>query len=396
MPDDRNRDLHARCRDHLAQITSHGLLRKLPDVGARDGAFIVYDGQRMLNLSANDYLGLAGDSRRAEAFHRSLSAGDAGLGSSASRLLSGDHAATFRLEAELAAAYGPRREALVFNSGYHANAGILPALAGRRDLVLVDKLAHASIMDGIRLGNAKWGRYRHGDLEHLASLLKVKREDYDCIFIVTESIFSMDGDRADLPGLVELKKRFGAILYVDEAHAVGVRGARGLGLGEEAEVLDEIDILVGTFGKALASMGAFVILDPTLKTHLVNTMRPLIYSTALPPCVVNWTREVFGAMQSMTEARRALAALAEQFRAALQESGMITRGASQIVPVILGENEIAVACSERLRRDGCLVFPIRPPTVPRGSARLRFSLSAVMDWADIAPIPERLAEEMST
>ena len=393
MSDDRVTDLYERCRDRLDRIASDGLMRRLPDMGLRDGTFIDYGGQRMLNLSANDYLGLASDARRAEAFLGSAAGG--GMGSSASRLLSGDHAATACLESELADAYGYGREALVLNSGYHANAGILPALTNRRDLVLIDKLAHASIIDGARLCDATWMRYRHGDLDHLASLLQSKRDAYDCVFIVTESIFSMDGDLADLPGLVELKKRFGAVLYVDEAHALGVRGTRGLGLSEEQGVLAEIDVLVGTFGKALASLGAFVILSPTLKAHLVNTMRPLIYSTALPPLVVNWTRQVFGEMQTMGDQRRALDVLAEQFRTAIQDAKLETRGASQIVPVILGENVAAVTRAKQLQNAGYLVFPIRPPTVPRGTARLRFSLSACMAWTDVEQVPALLSEGSS-
>lgn len=393
MSDERITDLYERCQDRLDRIASDGLMRQLLDMGGRDGVHIDYAGQRMLNVSANDYLGIAGDSRRAEAF-LGAAAGD-GMGSSASRLLSGDHAAAACLESELADAYGHGREALVLNSGYHANAGILPALVSRRDLVLTDKLAHASIIDGARLCDATWIRYRHGDLDHLASLLQSKRDAYDCVFIVTESIFSMDGDLADLPGLVELKKRFDAVLYVDEAHAVGVRGTRGLGLSEEQGVLAEIDILVGTFGKALASMGAFAVVPPILKAHLVNTMRPLIYSTALPPLVVNWSRQVFGEMQTMGDQRRVLSALAERFRTAIQDANLETRGASQIVPVILGENNAAVTRAKQLRDAGYLVFPIRPPTVPRGTARLRFSLSSRMTWADVEKIPVFLSKGRS-
>ncbi len=384
--------LDERCRIRIESLEADGLRRCLPEVGPRDGAFLEYGGRRMLNLSANDYLGLAGDVRRTEAFLRAQ-AEAAGLGSSASRLLSGDHAAAAALERELAGAYGHGREALVFNSGYHANAGILPALAGRRDLVLVDKLAHASILDGVRLGDASWVRYRHGDMAHLAELLEAKRAAFDCVFIVTESVFSMDGDFADLPRLVELKHRYDAVLYVDEAHAVGVRGAHGLGLGEELDLLADIDILVGTFGKALASMGAYAVVSPVVKNCLVNSMRPLIYSTALPPVLVNWTRQVFGDMQSMSAERGRLAALADRFRAAVAVAGFERRGSAHIVPVVLGANAAAVDCAARLRDAGFLVFPIRPPTVPPGTARLRFSLSAAMVWRDVEPIPALLAQE---
>lgn len=199
-----------------------------------------------------------------------------------------------------------REAALLFNSGYHANTGILPALADKQTVILADKLVHASIIDGILLSGVPFQRYRHNDYNHLETLLKRFSGECEQLFIVTESIFSMDGDIADLRRLVELKKTYpNVVLYVDEAHAIGVRGKNGLGIAEEQGCIADIDLLVGTFGKALASMGAYVICDRTIREYLVNYMRPLIFSTALPPFQIAWTRFIFERLPDFTSSRKA-------------------------------------------------------------------------------------------
>lgn len=387
-------DRYSEYRDELASLDQQGLLRRLNPVGLRQGPHVMRLGQRVLNLSSNDYLGLAADEDLHRSFYHGLGSSDLldryGLGSSASRLMTGTTTSCMELESLIAARYG--KEALIFNSGYHANLGILPAMAGKGDLILSDRLNHASIIDGMRLSGAKFFRYRHLDYGHCADILERERQKCERAFIVTESIFSMDGDVADLRELVRIKDRYGAYLYVDEAHAVGVRGATGLGLCEEQDVISDIDVILGTFGKALASIGAYAVLAPPLKQVLVNRMRPFIFTTALPPVVLCWNASVFDKAAGLDSRRRALNALSDRFRQALASTGAETAGASQIVPVIVGENERALGTAAALLRNGYLAPAVRPPTVPANTARLRFSLCANMTWADIEEIPDLLAK----
>lgn len=342
------------------------------------------DDDGLLNLSSNDYLGLGAMPELREEFYRKLQACPAdetyALASSSSRLLTGNHSAYVELERALSKMYN-ERAALVFNSGYHANIGILPALSTKRDLILCDKLNHASIIDGIRLADAQFKRYGHLNYEALADLLEKKSDKYENIFIVSESIFSMDGDAADLRRLVDLKQKYKATLIIDEAHSVGVFGATGCGLAEEQGVLDEVDIIIGTFGKAFCSTGAYAIMDEALREYLINKMRSFIFTTALPPVVVNWSRFVLSKVIGMKKRREHLRKISAKLRKGLKSSGD-----SQIVPLVVGENAAAVALAEKLRKAGLLVFAIRPPTVPAGTARLRFSLTAALTERDIDKI----------
>jgi 8-amino-7-oxononanoate synthase len=382
-------------RRQLSGWADENRLRKLNTAGPRDGARIVRGDRPVLNLSSNDYLGLAVDDQRLAAFYAAQTDANRstlyGSGSSASRLMTGSTPLTHELEALIGERYG--RAALVFNSGYHANLGILPAITDRHDLVVADRLCHASLIDGLTLGRATFKRFRHLDYDHCRAILAAEREQYRRVFIVTESIFSMDGDVADLRELVKIKEAFDAGLYVDEAHAVGVRGDTGLGLCEEQHVIDAVDLIVGTFGKALASVGAYVAADPILIEYLVNSMRPFIFTTALPPVVLNWNLGVFQDLPDFAGARTHLHGLAAGLRQALHERGLETRGSSQIVPVIVGQNERAVALGERLLAQGYLALPVRPPTVPVGEARIRLSLSANMQPQDLAGLPELLGRD---
>jgi 8-amino-7-oxononanoate synthase len=368
--------------------------RSLREVNRR-GRFSLLDGREMIDLSSNDYLGLARDGNRPRRFYESA-AGESSppsFASGASRLLTGNHREYTLLEDLLSQLYRGRA-ACVFSSGYHANLGICPALAGRRDAFFSDRLNHASLIDGMRLSGAEMIRYRHLDYDHLATLLAERRSSYRHCVIATESVFSMDGDTADLDRLIALRDRYDAMLLVDEAHAVGVYGETGLGISEAQGAIDDIDIIVGTFGKALASFGAYAVLDGTMKDYLVNRMRPLIFTTALPPAVVRWTRETVTAMTEMGAARRHLAELSDRLRRRLAEAGLATGGDSQIVPVLAGANETAAALAARLRDEGFLTFPIRPPTVPPGTARLRLSLTADLTWDDIGRLPDLLGEAL--
>ena len=368
---------------------------ELADLKTRDQYRILRDSDSgLLNMSSNDYLGLNSRPELREEFYRKLQNDplneDYALSSSSSRLLTGNHHPYLELEALLSRMYNGRAS-LVFNSGYHANIGILPALATKKDLILCDKLNHASIIDGIRLADAQFKRYPHLDYDRLAGLLEKNSGEYDNIFIITESVFSMDGDLADLRGIVELKRQYdNVILIVDEAHSVGIFGPGGRGLAVEQGIIEDVDIMVGTFGKAFCSAGAYAVMNDTLREYLINKMRSLIFTTALPPVVVSWSRFILekSLEPEFDERRRHVLKLGEKLRSGLIAKGFKTDGESQIVPLVLGENAKAAALAERLKAAGLLVFAIRPPTVPPGTARMRFSLTAGLAESDVDKLLE--------
>jgi len=380
----------------LDTLRERGSLRRLKLLTGRDGCWVDYEGKRLLNLTSNDYLGLGGNKEVLHDFYSSIDhtrmVDQYGLGSCSSRLLAGDNAVSHQLEGYLADNYN-REAALLFNSGYHVNIGILPSLFGKKDLILSDKFNHASIHDGLRLCRAKYKRFRHRDYDHLQTLLAQSREKYDRVIIVSESVFSMDGDTADLARLVELKKKFNTMLYLDEAHAVGLYGPKGLGKAEEQGVMGEVDILMGTFGKALAGLGAFVVCDRVIRDYLVNKSRSLIFTTALPPVLLSWNLFVFKKVEQMAAERIHLSKLSDRLREALHEKKLQTGGSTNIVPVIIGSNLQAMELAERLKNNGYLIFPVRPPAVPEGTSRFRLSLTADMEWHDIQELPELIASE---
>ena len=365
----------------LEELNQSGNLRSLPLIEPQ-GKWIIRDGRRMLNLSSNDYLGLSRDTRLRKEFLTRAMEEYLPLSSASSRLLTGNFPVYTELEELLASSYG-KESALVFNSGYHANVGILPALADKDTLVLADKLVHASLIDGIRLSGAAYKRFRHQDYEQAEHILQNSAHTYKRIILVTESIFSMDGDIADLQRLVRIKKQYpNALLYVDEAHAIGVRGKRGLGIAEESGTLRDIDLLVGTFGKALASMGAFVVCSRLLHDVLVNRMRPLIFSTALPPLQVAWTSHIFRLLPRMEDRRTHLKKLSALVAQALQGQGGEV-SSSHIIPYIVHDSEACLRLADSLRRKGFYCLAIRPPTVPQGTSCLRLSLTTDMEEVDI-------------
>ena len=369
----------------MAQLQADGRLRLLREIAHGPGALAEWQGRIYRNFSSNDYMGLAGNpDLRRQFYARYPDAGSPELAqsSASSRLLTGNTPAYSRLEQTLGELYG-NRAAIVFNSGYHANIGILPALAGSGDLILSDKLNHASIIDGLRLASADFRRYQHLDLQHLCDLLAKCRSGYRRVFIVTESVFSMDGDCADLQAIARIKREYDAILVVDEAHAVGVRGPQGTGLAAEQGVMEDVDILVGTFGKALGSTGAYAIMEPEVRQYLVNHMRPLIFTTGLPPVILNWSDFILRKCAAMDAQRRRLMDLSRMLRGRFRDRGLKTGGDSQIVPLVVGADQAACDLAQHYLDHGILVFAIRPPTVPRGTARLRFSLSAALSDDDV-------------
>ena len=347
----------------------------------------------LLNLSSNDYLGLASTNLHDEFVSAYRQHSDFRFGSSSSRLLTGNFTAHDELEHDLQAAYG--RSVLTFNSGYHMNIGILSALVDDKTLILADKWVHASMIDGILLAKergAKFYRYAHQDFIQLNQLLNKYHTHYRHIIIMTESVFSMDGDITDLTELVAIKRQYSNIsLYVDEAHGVGVFGRRGLGVSEQMGVIDDIDFLVGTFGKAWASMGGFIVCDKLIKKLLINTMRPLIFSTNIPPVNALWSRFIFNQSLDLNGKRQILLNNSKYFINKIKSLGYECPSASHIIPIIIGNNQKAIKMANTLQAKGFYVLPIRPPTVPVGTARIRICLTADISTAQIDAFCDVLA-----
>lgn len=377
--------------NQLEELKNKNNLRTLPTF-THDHSYAIQNGHRMLNLSSNDYLGLASDDTLRQSFAELYHPLQVSWSASSSRLLTGNYECHIQLEQLLARLYG-KEAALVFNSGYHANSGILPALADSRTLILADKLVHASLIDGIRLSGATCIRYRHNNYTQLAKLLEERHSQFDSVLIVTESLFSMDGDLADLRQLVKLKKQYpNTWLYVDEAHAFGVRGANGLGYAEEQDCINDIDLLVGTFGKAAASAGAFVVCSQLIRDWLVNTMRPFIFTTALPPVNQLWTLFIVEQLASFAPRRKHLEHLSSLLQQALTDAGHPTGSASHIIPYTVGDSRQCILTAEQLQRHGFYALPVRPPTVPEGTSRIRFSLTAALSEDDIRRLADTVAQ----
>ena len=379
-------------QQQLDNLKQQGQYRQFKQ-GISSQPYLQLNGIEMLNLASNDYLGLAANLQLREEFFDLTPLAERQMSASSSRLLTGNFPAYEQLETSMAQAFG--RSVLLFNSGYHMNIGILPALADSKTVIIADKLVHASIIDGIRLSNTSYVRYRHNDLEHLQQLLVKYQADENIqrIIVVTESIFSMDGDETHLGALVALKQQFDKVmLYVDEAHAIGVRGEHGLGCAEQYQVIDQIDLLVGTFGKALASVGGYLVCHPLIREYLINSMRPLIFSTAQPPICMAWTHFIFQKMQEMQEERQQLASLARRCHQGIQALGYACPSSSQIVPVIIGDAAKTVAAAEYVQQKGFYVLPVRPPTVPKNTSRLRICLHQQVSPAQLQQVLDALQE----
>lgn len=357
--------------DILKTLDDNSHLRSVKSFSKKDEKYVYFGEKRLLNLSSNNYLGIADNRRITEEFMKFIG-GKYSFGSASARLLTGNLPVYKDLENLLAKLYN-KESALIFNSGYHANVGITSALAQKGDVIFSDKLNHASIIDGMKLSQGKFFRYQHNNMQSLEQLLIRERENYENAIIITESVFSMDGDIADLAKIVELKKKYNCILAVDEAHAFGVFGKTGLGIAEHLNLTGEIDLLIGTFGKAVGSVGAFVVGDKTLIDFLINKSRPFIFSTALPPINIAYTKWVIeNKLPDTFEKREKMLALAQKFNSP-----------SHIVPVIIGENSKTVEMCEILYQNGYFTLPIRPPAVPEGTSRIRISLTTEITEKDL-------------
>lgn len=347
----------------LNHLKANSHFRNIKNFDAKDEKYIFYNGQKLVNLSSNNYLGFADNKKITKEFLNEV--GDKySFGSASARLLTGTLPVYKELE-DLISQLFRKEKTLLFNSGYHANVGINSCIASKGDVIFSDKLNHASIIDGMRLSEGKFFRFPHKNMEALEKLLTRERKNFNNAIIVSESVFSMDGDIADIEKLVELKEKFNCILVLDEAHAFGVFGQNGLGVTEKLGITDKVDLIVGTFGKAIGSMGAFATGSQTLVDYLTNKARSFIFSTALPPINIAFSKWIIENKLPQTLEKR------QRMLSIGQKAG----SESHIIPIIIGGNKETVDTCEILFHNGFFTLPIRPPTVPEGTSRLRLSLT---------------------
>lgn len=366
----------------LNELKKHSHFRDLKDFEGKDEKYIYFKGKKLLNLSSNNYLNFADNKQITEDFLNSAGV-EYSFGSASARLLTGTLPVYSELEKLLSDLYG-KEAALIYNSGYHANVGISSALNQKGDVIFSDKLNHASIIDGMKLSDGKFFRFPHNNMEALEKLLIRERENYKNAFIITESVFSMDGDIEDLKKIIELKKKYNCNLIIDEAHAFGVFGEKGLGVAEELGIINDVDLIVGTFGKAVGSMGAFVVGSKILIDFLINKSRSFIFSTALPPVNISFTKWIIeNKFPLVKEKRKRMLSIAKKFGSD-----------SHIIPVIVGENKDTVDLCEVLFHNGYFTLPIRPPTVPAGTSRLRLSLTCEIEETELELLMENIHEKL--
>jgi 8-amino-7-oxononanoate synthase len=373
-------------QEQLQTLRARSLERKLREIGSAQGPEVQIDGRLLINFSSNDYLGLANDSRLREAAIGAIK--EFGVGAGASRLVSGTQSPHLRLENALAK-WKEAEASLSFSSGYAAALGTVPALVNKDDVILLDKLCHASLIDGARLSGAIVRVFPHNHLGKLENHLEWARREHagKRVLILTESVFSMDGDRAPLRELVELKRRFGALLLLDEAHAVGVIGPNGRGLASAENLNEDVDVQMGTLSKALGASGGYICGSRTLIEWLINRARSFIYSTAPPPAIVSAALAAVNFLGSSEgEERRLLLwkriSLTHELLPCDSAAGTgLTKNtrhaASAIFPWIVGDEQAAIDLASALQTEGFLVPAIRYPTVAKGSARLRITVTAL-------------------
>lgn len=363
----------------LNHLHSIGLKRNLRPISNATKPFLLFNGYRLLNLSSNNYLGLAHHPDMMQSIHDTENE----VGAASSRLVIGHDEKTAELESEIAH-HKKTASALLFSNGYMMNLGVFSSLLEPTDAVLSDQYNHASIVDGIRLSGASHLRYRHNNMNHLETLLKkatqrgLKRK-----LIITETVFSMDGDISPLADIVYLKKKYGAALITDDAHGDGVFGFEGEGIVHYLGLEHDVDLHLGTFSKAYGVYGAYAAGNREWIDYLIHTCRSLIYTTALPPYVVQKIIHALHLVKKGNSLRKMLIEKSNYFRSELSQAGFKTKGTTQIVPIIVGNEKATLNFSERLLTENIMGIAIRPPTVPKGESRIRFTLMADHPWGEI-------------
>lgn len=387
------RGMDAALDEELQALQSAGLRRTLRQVHQRRAGTVLLNGERVADFASNDYLGLAADPRLARAATAVLQA--EGVGAGAARLISGNHPIHEVLERSLARFKGSEH-ALLFPSGYMANIGTIPALVGPGDVIYSDALSHASLIDGCRLSKATIRVFPHADIDALVLMLEADRHEFRRALIVVEGIFSMDGDLFPLDRLVPLARRFDAWTYVDDAHGTGVLGATGAGSVEHFGVTGQIDVVVGTLGKALGTSGAYVAGSQVLVDYLTSRARSFIFTTGAPAAISAATLESLRIAQVESWRRDAVRERATRLRDRLRAAGREAPGMpdGHIVPIMIGDPMLTMRFVADLRRRGFLVGGVRPPTVPAGTSRLRISVSAVHPMELVDNLASNLIDAM--
>lgn len=374
--------------DEIKKLSANDNFRHIHNIEEKHSKYLTISGRDMLNFSSNDYLNLSTNRELIDEFLSIYGkTNELIFSSTSSRLLTGTSRTYNKLEENLAKLF--KKEAcLLFNSGYQCNLGVVSSLVNRDDVIFSDKLNHASLIDGMRLAPAEFYRYRHFDFDNLEELLQKHRKNYKKAIIISESVFSMDGDVADLKKLVELKKKYDCYLMIDEAHAFGIFGNNLAGIADKENILNDIDIITATLGKSFASMGAFCVSSKTIINYLINKANSFIFSTALPPINIMWSNflieEKFETVKNQSKKLNNLINQAHEY---IKDNEM-----TQIIPVIIGDNAKTVKVAEELQSKGYYVLPVRPPTVPVNTSRLRLSLTADINFSEFKDIIDTAKE----
>ncbi len=361
-------------QDSIQELKDQGVYRKLPVLETANEAEVILNGKKVINLSSNNYLGFATHPRMKDAAIKAIE--KYGVGSGAVRTIVGNMDIHEELERKLAA-FKREEAVMMFQSGFNCNAGVIQAVTGAGDLILSDELNHASIIDGSRLSKADRAVYKHSDMADLERVLNEKRANYKNVLIITDGVFSMDGDIAKLPEIVEIAEKFECMTYVDDAHGSGVLGESGRGTVDHFHLHGRIDFTIGTLSKALGVIGGYVAGSNTMKEWLSHRGRPLLFSTSLPPAVVGALNEAVDILTESTEYTDRLWDNARYFKEKMKTLGYnIGNSETPITPVIIGEESKAMAFSRTLLENGVFVSPIVFPTVPRGTGRVRVMVTA--------------------
>lgn len=368
--------------EEIKKLVEKDNFRQVHNIEEKQGKYLSIAGKNLLNFSSNDYLNLSTDRTLiGEFIEKYKNDNEFIFSSTSSRLLTGTSNCYKKLEENIAKLFN-KESCLLFNTGYQCNLGVVSSLVNRDDVIFSDKLNHASIIDGMRLSGTQFYRYKHFDYENLEELLKKHRNNYKKAIIISESVFSMDGDVANILKLVELKEKYDCYLMIDEAHAFGIYGNTLAGIADRDELLSKVDIITATLGKSFASMGAFCVSSKTIIDYLINKANSFIFSTALPPSSIMWSNflisEKFDLVKNKAEKLNKLIVEANNY--------LKNNGTTQIVPIIIGDNKTTIKIAEELRSKGFYVLPVRPPTVPVNTSRLRLSLTADMTFDEFKTV----------
>lgn len=366
----------------LENLKNNSCYRSIKNIQNKVGKYIFVDNKKMLNLSSNDYLNISTNSDLKSEFIEKYKTSPEFIFSSASaRLLTGSSTCYNNLEQKISALFN-KESALIFNTGYQCNEGVVSSLFSKGDVIFSDKLNHASIVSGLKLSPAEHFRYKHLDYDNLEFLLKTKRNNYKNAIIISESVFSMDGDIADIKKLTELKKKYNCLLMLDEAHAFGVFGDNLAGVAQEKNLANDVDIFTVTLGKSLGSMGALCVSSDTVINYLINYARSFIFSTAIPSVNILWSNfllnEKFDYLKNQKEKLTSLYKNVHSIYPSVSNS--------HIIPYIIGDSEKTKDKATELQNKGYYVLPINPPTVPKGTSRLRISLTADIEFDEIKEV----------